>query len=227
MLDPLLGIIHEADLRRGLLIHRHREDVPSDERLVRASYASPSERDPQARPDVQAADRRADAAGSLASSAKWDLYSPELSAEVRSLQIGDTPGELNGRDERTAMVLWNLSPVLVGQLRQRQAEKHRTQLQLERLTEHAAGEIRRAEGDLTAADDRIPLAGEGLRAASDSHRLSEARFKAGTAIALEVFDAQDVFAHARFNLARAIVEFNTAQARLLAASGTIERASFP
>ena len=83
-----------------------------------------------------------------------------------------------------------------------------------------------SEQDLAAASDRIPLAGEGLRAATDTLRLSEARFQAGTAIALEVLDAQDLLAQARFNLARAIVEFNTAQARLLAASGTIDRASF-
>ncbi len=111
-------------------------------------------------------------------------------------------------------------------MRQRRAEEHGTKLQLARLTERAAGEIRRAEEDLAAADDRIPLAGNGLGAATDALRLSEARFKAGTAIALEVLDAQDVLAQARFSLAQAIVQCNAAQARLLAASGTIERASF-
>ena len=136
------------------------------------------------------------------------------------------PDDFTGRDQRAALLLWNFSPVLVGQLRQRRTEEHGIKLRLAQLTERAAGEIRRAQENLAAADDRIPLAGNGLRAATDSLRLSEARFKAGTAIALEVLDAQDVFAQARFNLARAIVEFNAAQARLLAASGTIERAAF-
>ena len=160
------------------------------------------------------------------SSAEWELYAPELRAALGHLQIGDTPDDLEGRDERAALVLWNLSPAHFGQLRQRRVEEHRVKLQLARIEERAAGEIRRAEEDLAAGSDRIPLAGEGLRAATTTLRLSEARFKAGSAIMLEVLDAQNVLAQSRFNLARAIVEYNAAQARLLAASGTIERASF-
>ena len=141
------------------------------------------------------------------------------------LQIGDTPDDLERRDQRAAFMLWNLSPVVFGEIRQRQAEQHRARLQLAQIEDRAAGEIRRAEQDVASARDRIPLAGDGFRAAADTLRLSEARFKAGTAIALEVLDAQDVLARARFDLARAIVELNAAQARLLAACGTIERAS--
>ena len=89
----------------------------------------------------------------------------------------------------------------------------------------AEAEIRRAEEDRSGARDRIPLAADGVRAANDTLRLSEARFKAGTAIALEVIDAQDVLAQSRFNLARAIVDYNSAQARLLAASGELDRRS--
>ena len=213
-----LAVVLRRDVNTTLL--------PIDKRLAAVSYSSPAVQDPQTRPDVQAAGRRAGAAERLVSSAKWDLYSPELRAALGHLEIGDTSDDLEGREERAALVLWNLSPVLFGQIRQRKAEEHRAKLQLTRLEERAAGEIRRAEEDLAAASDRIPLAGEGLRAATDTLRLSEARFKAGTAIALEVLDAQDVLAQSRFNLARAIVEHNVAQARLLAASGTIERASF-
>ncbi len=222
------NLMINASTRLAVVLRRDVDTVllPTDEQLARASYATASGQDPLARPDVQAADRRADAAERFVSSAKWDLYAPELRAELRFLEIGDTPGELAGRDERAALVLWNLSPVVFAQVRQRRAEEHGTRLQLARLTERAAGEIRRAEEDLAAADDRIPLAGNGLGAATDALRLSEARFKAGTAIALEVLDAQDVLAQARFSLAQAIVQCNAAQARLLAASGTIERASF-
>jgi outer membrane protein TolC len=222
------NLMVNASTRLAVVLRRDVDTVllPTEERLARASYASASGQDLETRPDVQAADRRADAAERFLSSARWDLYAPELQAELRTLQIDDSTEDFAGRDQRAALLLWNLSPVVIGQLRQRRAEEQGIKLQLAQITERAAGEIRRAEEDLAAADERIPVAGNGLRAATDALRLSEARFKAGTAIALEVLDAQDVFAQARFNLAQAIIEFNAAQARLLAASGTIERASF-
>ncbi len=92
------------------------------------------------------------------------------------LQIGNTPDDLEGRDERAALVLWDLSPVRFGQLRQRRAEGHKAQLQRSQLLDRATAEIRRAEADLAAARDRIPLAGEGLRAATYSLRIILARF---------------------------------------------------
>ena len=67
------------------------------------------------------------------------------------------------------------------------------------------------------------MAKEGLASARANLNISMARFRAGTAIALEVFDAQDTLAQARLNLARSIVAFNTAQLSLLAATGAISR----
>jgi multidrug efflux system outer membrane protein len=220
-------LIH-ASTRLAVVLRRDVDVVllPIDAHLTAASYARPASLDSQARPDVQAAGRRSGAAERQVSSAKWDLYFPELWANLGHVQLGDTIDDLEGRDERAGLLLWNLSPVVFGHIRQRKAEQHRARLELAQVEDRAAGEIRRAEQDLTAARDRIPLAGDGFRAAADTLRLSEARFRAGTAIALEVFDAQDVLAQARFNLAAAIVDYNSAQARLLAASGTIERASF-
>lgn len=59
-----------------------------------------------------------------------------------------------------------------------------------------------------------------------NHRISQSRFREGTAIALEVLDAQQVIAQARLNLARHVVDFNLAQARLLAAAGLIDAENF-
>lgn len=203
---------------------------PADERLAPAHYYSPpdsaSDDGTAARPDVQAARKRATAAQQLTSASRWDLYAPEFQAEIGFLEIGDTTSDLNGRSERRVLALWSFSPFAFGQLRQRRAEERLARLRLTGTEDSAAAEIRRTEADLAAAQERIPLAGKGLRAAVDTLRLSEARFKAGTAIALEVLDAQDGLAEARFNLAHAIVQHNAAQARLLAATATIERASF-
>lgn len=203
---------------------------PASAQLAPAQYLETSGRSPaadvQVRPDVQAAQKRADATREFISAARWDLYAPELRAELEELTIGDTTSDLDGRSERRALLLWTFSPIALRQLQQRRTEEHLARLRLTEAEDRAAAEIRRADEDLRTAKDRIPLAGRGLRAAQDTLRLSEARFKAGTAILLEVLDAQDVLAESRFNLAHAIVQYNTAQARLLAATGTIHRNSF-
>lgn len=204
--------------------------VPADKQLAPEQYLETSGNSPVtgalARPDVQAAQKRTDATRKFTSAAKWDLYAPELRAEIEELTIGDATSDLDGRSERRALLLWTFSPVALRQLQQRRTEEHLARLHLTEAEDRAAAEIRRADEDLRTAKERIPLAGKGLRAARDTLRLSEARFKAGTAILLEALDAQDVLAEARFNLAHAIVQYNTAQARLLAATGTIQRNSF-
>lgn len=222
------NLLVDAGTRLAVVVRRDVDTVllPVEERLAPASYERPSSRDPQDRPDVQAAHRRVGAAERFASSARWAFFSPELRLALGYFQIGDAVDDLEGREERAGMVLWDLSPATLGEVRQRRAEASRARLLLEQTEVEAAAEIRRAEEDVSAARDRIVLADQGLDAATDTLRLSEARFKAGAAIALEVLDSQDVLAQARFNLARAIVEYNATQARLLAATGAIERTSF-
>lgn len=204
--------------------------VPADAQLAPAHYleisGGSSAANAPAPPDVRAAQKRAAATQQFLSAAKWDIYAPELRAEIEELTIGDTTSDLDGRSERRALLLWTFSPVAMRQLGQRRTEEHLARLRLTEAEDRAAGEIRRADAGLMTAKERIPLAGDGLRAARVTLRLSEARFRAGTAILLEVLDAQDVLAESRFNLAHAIVQYNTAQARLLAATGTIRRNSF-
>ncbi|MFQ5876324.1 MAG: TolC family protein [Acidobacteriota bacterium] len=179
-----------------------------------------------ARPDVEAARRRADAAANQARAARWDLWSPELRAEVGQVEIGDTVDDLEGRTDLRALLVWNFSLEKIGLVRQRRAEEEAARLRSVEAEDRARGEVVEVERELRAARESIPLAERELVAAARNLRLSEARFKAGTAIALEVLDAQDVLARARFNLARAITAYNTAQLRLLAATGTIDRGSF-
>jgi outer membrane protein TolC len=179
-----------------------------------------------ARPDVQEANERVRAAKDYASSAMWELFSPELRAELGHVEIGRSSDDLGGRDQWGALLLWTLSVDEVGQLRKRKAEEQAARLRSLRVSDLARHEIRNAARDLDAAAERIPLAGSGLEAAQSNLRLSEARFKAGAAIMLEVLDAQNVLADAHLNLARAIVAYNSSQARLLAATGAITRASF-
>ncbi|MFQ5701983.1 MAG: TolC family protein [Acidobacteriota bacterium] len=178
------------------------------------------------RPDVRAARERAEAARHHSAAARWELFSPELRALFAWTAIGDEPADLDGRQDRGAALVWTISPEEVGELRKRRAEQERARLGSVRTEEAARAEIMKMRRDLTAVIDRIPHTRSGLEAAEENLRLSQARFRSGTAIALEVLDAENVRAEARLGLARDIVAYNLSQIRLLAATGLIDRSSF-
>lgn len=119
---------------------------------------------------------------------------------------------------------WKLSLEKLSRISERRAEQRSAEFAALCEEERAVGEALRALHALESARERMPLARKGLEAAQENHRISLARFKGGTAIALEVLVAEDQLALARLELARAIVEFNLSQLRLLAASGALERA---
>jgi outer membrane protein TolC len=76
---------------------------------------------------------------------------------------------------------------------------------------------------VAAAAERLPQARAGLDAAGRSLRISEARYQAGSALAIEVLEAEDAVARARLDLADAVVAFNRAQLDLLVATSRVER----
>ena len=114
---------------------------------------------------------------------------------------------------------WTLSLEKLSKVLERRQERTAANLQAVQMEERAMGEAQRALQELQAAQERLPLASNGLVAAQQNHRISLAQFKSGTAIALEVLDAEDRLARARLDLARSIVNYNLSQVRLLAATG--------
>jgi len=199
------------------------------------AHARDAARAAESRPDVEAARRRAAAANQRGSAAWWRLLAPELRALAGpvlltpAFNVGATqPGiatdtRAGARFEYAAFLMWTISLDSIGRIRERAAQSKAAALVARQTAERAVGEARAAERAVLAAARRIPVARHGLSAAESNLNISMARFRAGTAIALEVFDAQDTLAQARLALARAIVSFNTAQLALLAATGAISR----
>ena len=146
-----------------------------------------------------------------------------MNARYQETFIGEHFDDLVDGQEFGVFLGWTLSLEKLGILSQRRTEKKIAGLRAQRAADRAAGEARVAIREVEAARERLPLGKDGLEAAERNHRISMARFKGGTAIALEVLDAQDVLAKARLALARSIVDYNLAQVRLLAAVGIIKR----
>lgn len=174
------------------------------------------------RPAVQAFRLQSEAAGRRSRAAWWDLAGPEVDLRVGETWIGDSANDLEGGTRYGAFLGWTLSLDKVGEISEARADRDLARLAALRAEERAVGEARRILAQLGAARERLPLAWDGLAAAEQNQRISLARFRSGTAIALEVLDAEDRLAEARLDLARAIVDFNVTQARLLAATGQID-----
>lgn len=175
------------------------------------------------RPEVKALEEREAAASRRARSAWWDVASPEVNGIYRETFIGEEFDNLKEGRKYGVFLGWTLSLEKLGRVSKRRREKKVAELRVQRAAERAAGEAHIALKEVEASRERLPLANEGLDAAERNHRISLARFRGGTAIALEVLDAQDVLAKARLDLARSIVDYNLAQVRLLATSGIIKQ----
>ncbi len=135
--------------------------------------------------------------------------------------------DLQGRANFTVGLTWSLSFKKRDRLRELKVVSERAQLRVERQEDRAKGEVQSARSAMESSSKRIEFALDELQAAETNHRIARARFREGTAIAIEVLDAQQVIAQARLNLARHVVDFNLAQARLLAAAGLIDVEDFP
>jgi outer membrane protein TolC len=187
--------------------------------LPRAAHAR---RAAARRHDIRVAQQAHRAAERQANGALWDLIAPELRAELRQTWIGDTGG-LGGQTSVGGLLLWSISYDKFGQLLTTRAQRAIARLRLKQQMEHARAELELAEQALHAAALKVPLAKQGLEAAERNLHLSLARFRAGVAIALEIFDAQDAAARARLDLARTLVSYNIAQLRVLATAGLLRK----
>lgn len=163
----------------------------------------------------------ASALSSAAGSGGRAFYAWDNLLDSNSQNVG-----LQDRENYSVSVFWSFSFAKRERIREAKAVSRRAQLYTDRIKEKANGEVRLAERNMGASRSLIRLAEEELEAAQTHNRIALARFREGTAIALEILDAQEAMAQARLNLATYIVDFNLAKSRLLAASGIIRKETF-
>jgi outer membrane protein TolC len=203
-----------------LLVGKENRLAPSDLTPATAEIEALAARVRQ-RPDIRSLRASSEAAHHRSSASWWDLLAPEIDLRLDRTYIGEGYGTLDGATQYGVFLGWTLSFDGFGQIQERRAEKRIAELEVLRREEQAVGMARRVLAELEAAREQLPLAQVGLEAAEQNRRISQARFRSGTAIALEVLDAEDQLASARLDLARTIVDFNLTQARLLVVTGEI------
>jgi outer membrane protein TolC len=117
-----------------------------------------------------------------------------------------------------------LNPAIFGQLRTAGANQQIAELEVKRLLEQVAAQIVAALEDSSTDAQLITLAKQQESAAQDALRIMQENFEIGTALFLDVLQAQDAFNQARLNQATAITSYNQAQVNLLMALGLIDQA---
>ena len=178
------------------------------------------------RPDLQSVRSFAGAAGSAADSVLWRGVGPTLQA---SYQIGGIESRAEGQtydmtEQRKAAIGlgWTLDLATLGRTKAADAAERQALIAAEKKLEQVRADVVRVAQDGATEAKLIPAARQQLDAAAESLRLAQANLSTGTALTIDVLQAEDALNDARQRYAAAVVGYNKAQVDLLAALGVLD-----
>lgn len=126
------------------------------------------------------------------------------------------------------VVQWNLGGLglqEVAQVRAKQWEARRVQLEFNRELEKVCQEVRESYLASVSTENLIVETTAAVKYAEEGLRLAELRFKEGVGTYLDVINAQKSYTDSLIDKANAIIEFDQAQAKLLHAIGCLDVAT--
>jgi outer membrane protein TolC len=179
-----------------------------------------------AHPEVRAAEKRAEAAGSEVRSA-YGRYLPELSASAmydwQRMRNRDMPYE---SPEGYSVGLVLTLPLFDGFMREpavrtAKARQEQTAEQVVLARQQIAKAVHQAALSLQAAERSVEASRKGVTQAEEQFRIVQERYAGGRGIQLELLDAQTALTRARFNVVGALADFQTARAMWLQATGRV------
>ncbi len=178
------------------------------------------------REDLAAARALLGAAEADRKAQRWNLLGPRVdlgyqAGTIRSdTALGDFPASTQRRATAGASFNWSLSAT--GELQIARATKELAQLELAQRFELARAQVIGARAASTSAKQILPIVERRLRAAQERLRLVQSGLRAGTALALEVLQAEEALDQARLELNEAVARYNTAQIELVGALGVLD-----
>jgi outer membrane protein TolC len=183
----------------------------------------------QWRPDLQGAKSAAAAAAADTKSTLWGGLSPQLQA---GYQFGGITSEASGQNfplqeqqQANASVGWFLSPTLFGQVKTARATEQEAALETEQRLEEVRAQVVRSAQDSATNAKLIPIAKQQVTAAEEALRLAQENLGTGTALTVDVLQAEDALNEARLRYANAVTSYNQSQVNMLAALGLIDSGS--
>jgi outer membrane protein TolC len=217
-LDPVVTLVPRA---RALVARSLVRDNLGIEQMLTLAV--------QWRPDLQSIRDLAGAAGADTSAVIWGAGMPTLQAGFQPGQFGSwTPGKTfapRGQEISGAGVGWVFNPAIFGQAKAAGANEQIAELEVKRLFQQVGDEVVISAQDSTTNAGLIPIAQQQVTAAEEALHITQENFQAGTALFLDILQAQDAVLAARLNYANAITSYNQSQVNLLAALGLIDQAN--
>ena len=178
------------------------------------------------RPDLKSAWARVAAAEADKGSVAWGGFGPGVTG---GYEVGGFESRANGRtfpmrgDQWAAAGAgWQLSLATIGNLETADARHGLAGLEAQMQLDQLRAEVVQAMQDGRTNAELIPLADDHVKAAQEALRRVQEDYRTGTAILLDVLDAQTSLAQARFRYAQAVVRSNQSQVRILAALGLLD-----
>ncbi len=152
---------------------------------------------------------------------------PTVSGSVGYSRSGVRVQDVYGNYDKNWRLSFNLNlsmPILNGtqtyaEISQAQTQQLIAEETLRQTRRTTSLTIRRALLDLDTAREVIALSGDNIAASEESLRLAEERYRVGSGTLLDVFNAQEVLARAKSDLAGAQYDYLIAQATLDGALG--------
>jgi outer membrane protein TolC len=183
----------------------------------------------QRRPDLQSIKYSAAAAAADSSSTLWGGVSPQLQAGYQFGGLSShVPGQnfpLHEQQHANASVGWLLSPTLFGQAKTAKANEQDAALEVKGRFEEVRAQVVRSAQDSATNAQIIPIAKQQIAAAEEALRLAQRSLGAGTALTVDVLQAEDALNEAQLRYANAVTAYNQSQVNLLAALGLIDSVS--
>jgi outer membrane protein TolC len=135
---------------------------------------------------------------------------------------GESIDDRGPRDEITAMIYWKLEGLGFGnaaKAREKQAELRMAELREARLLDNIASEVAGYRADVHAQRTRLGIGSKAAGHAKKSYELTSARLEEAQGLPIEALDSIRTLAEARQAEVDAVIDYNIAQHRLLAALG--------
>ncbi len=207
--------------------------VPTDRSIAAIDLVDPDE--PVARmvatalrfrPETSQMQAEVAAAGNRLTEQKIKPFLPNLSAGYSNYNFGAGQGnstsQTDNREEVTAMIYWKLEGLGFGNAaaaREKQAELKLTRLQEARTLDDIANEVAAARAEAQAQRSRIPLGAQAAGHAKKAYELTTARLQEAQGLPIEALASVQTLAEAKQAEIDAVLDYNIAQHRLLAALG--------
>lgn len=216
-LDPTVMLVPRAGTMAQTALVR--DDLPIDELLVTAVHY---------RSDLLAVRTLVAAAEADEKSVAWGGFGPQFQAQRT---LGPPPPahrlvDTLFREPRYSVGAgFNWSAATFGRIKAATARAEIAGVELDRQLDRVRAAVVSADQASRTAAKLVPLAGQQVASAEEALRLTQQNLQAGTALTIDVLQAQDAADQARLRYATAMVRYNQSQIDLLAAIGLIDQSS--